>query len=61
MKELPATLLLSPPGFRTLATVIWNAAEGAYWTQAAVASLLLVAVSGMLTWMLVIRRADAVE
>ena len=61
MKELPATLLLSPPGFRTLATVIWNAAEGAYWTQAAVGSLVLVAVSGVLTWMLVIRRSDAVE
>lgn len=61
MKELPATLLLAPPGFRTLATVIWNAAEGAFWSRAAVASLLLIAVSGVLTWMLVIRRADAVE
>lgn len=61
MKELPATLLLAPPGFRTLATVIWNAAEGAFWSEAAIASLVLVAVSGILTWVLVIRRADAVQ
>ena len=27
MKELPATLLLSPIGFDTLATTIWSAAE----------------------------------
>lgn len=61
MKELPATLLLAPPGFRSLATVIWNAAEGAYWSEAAIASLVLVAVSGVLTWTLVIRRSDALQ
>ncbi len=59
MKELPATLLLAPNGFETLATRIWNAATDAFWTDAAIASLVLLALSGGLTWVLVIRRADA--
>ncbi len=59
MKELPATLLLAPNGFETLATRIWNAATDAFWTDAAIASLVLLALSGGLTWALVIRRADA--
>lgn len=60
MKELPATLLLSPNGFQTLATRIWSAASEAYWTDAAIPSLVLLAMSGTLTWVLVIRRSDAV-
>nr|MBA2449412.1 iron ABC transporter permease [Chloroflexota bacterium] len=45
MKELPATLLLAPIGYKTLATSIWGwAAEGRY-AQAAAPSLLLVFVS----------------
>lgn len=59
MKELPATLLLSPNGFDTLATLIWSAASEALWTTAAIPSLLLLAMSGVLTWLLVIRRSDA--
>lgn len=59
MKELPATLLLAPNGFETLATRIWNAATDAFWTDAAVASLVLLVLSGGLTWVLVIRRSDA--
>jgi iron(III) transport system permease protein len=58
MKELPATLLLAPPGFQTLATKIWVAAEESFWADASVASLLLVLVSGILTWLLVIRRGE---
>jgi len=58
MKELPATLLLSPPGFRTLATVIWDAAETGALGRAGVASLVLVAVSAIPTWFLVIRNVD---
>ena len=42
MKELPATLILGPIGFSTLATSIWSAASEAFFAQAAVASLLLV-------------------
>lgn len=59
MKELPATLLLSPAGFQTLATEVWQATESAYFADASVASLLLISLSGFLTWLLVIRRSDA--
>ena len=59
MKELPATLLLAPPGFQTLATRIWADSEGAYLADASMASLVLVLLSGVLTWFLVIRRSDA--
>jgi iron(III) transport system permease protein len=57
-KELPATLLLAPTGFATLATRIWSATEDAFWTDASIMALVLVAVSGLLTWSLVVRRAD---
>lgn len=58
MKELPATLLLSPFGFETLATRMWGATEDGFLAEAGIASLVLVAVSGLLTWTLVVRRAD---
>jgi iron(III) transport system permease protein len=45
MKELPATLLLAPLGFDTLATKLWSSADGAYFAQAAVPGLLLIGVS----------------
>jgi iron(III) transport system permease protein len=56
MKELPATLLLAPIGFETLAIKVWSAAESGLLGQAGVASLLLVAVSAALVWLLTIRR-----
>ncbi len=56
MKELPMTLLLAPAGFPTLATRVWDAAEDAFWADASLASLVLVALSGLLTWLLVVRR-----
>ena len=56
MKELPITLLLAPAGFPTLATRIWTAAEDAFWADASLAALVLVALSGVLTWLLVVRR-----
>jgi iron(III) transport system permease protein len=59
MKELPATLLLAPPGFETLATRIWNATEDAFLADASLAALFLLLVSGVLTWLLVVRRGDA--
>ncbi|HEX2051252.1 MAG TPA: iron ABC transporter permease [Actinomycetota bacterium] len=58
MKELPATLLLAPAGFQTLATEVWAATESAFFADASIAALALVALSGVLTWVLVIRRAD---
>ena len=47
MKELPATLILSPVGFTTLASSIWAAAEEAFFARAAAPALLLVAVSAI--------------
>jgi iron(III) transport system permease protein len=45
MKELPATLLLSPTGFRTLATLAWSAAADGFFAEAAAPALLLVVCS----------------
>lgn len=47
MKELPATLLLSPIGFSTLATEIWSWTEEAFFAQAAPYALVLVLVSSI--------------
>jgi iron(III) transport system permease protein len=45
MKELPATLLLRPIGFETLATEIWKLTQVGAYSRAAVPALLLIAVS----------------
>jgi iron(III) transport system permease protein len=58
MKELPATLLLRPLDVDTLAVHIWDAREAARWADTGVASLVLVAMSGVLTWLLVSRRVE---
>ncbi|MEQ8842934.1 MAG: iron ABC transporter permease [Acidimicrobiales bacterium] len=58
MKELPATKLLAPPGYNTLATRIWSAGESGALAQGALASLALVFVSAVLTWFVVLRRLD---
>jgi iron(III) transport system permease protein len=55
MKELPITILLSPIGFDTLATEIWNATTEAFFTRAALPSLILLAISGAAV-MLMLRR-----
>ncbi|MQG88935.1 MAG: iron ABC transporter permease [SAR202 cluster bacterium] len=47
MKELPATLILSPIGFTTLSTSIWSASSEAMFARTAAAALLLVVVSGI--------------
>jgi iron(III) transport system permease protein len=47
MKELPATLLLAPTGFNTLATRVWSATDDAFFARAAAPALLLVAVSAL--------------
>lgn len=56
-KELPATLLLAPPGFSTLAIEIWQFTELAAFEEAAIFALVLVAISAVLTWFLVVRPA----
>lgn len=55
MKELPATLLLRPTGFETLAVRIWSASSELFYTQASVAALVLVAVSAAPLYVLVAR------
>jgi iron(III) transport system permease protein len=47
MKELPATLLLRPTGFETLATRIWTSASAGLYSRAAVPALLIVLVSAL--------------
>jgi iron(III) transport system permease protein len=47
MKELPATLLLSPLGFRTLSTGVWANISEAFFAQAAAPALLLVLLSSI--------------
>jgi len=52
MKELPATLLLAPTGFDTLATRIWSATEEGFFARAATPALCLVLVSGLSIWII---------
>jgi len=47
MKELPATLILSPAGFHTLASRTWSASSEARFGEAAGPALLLVAISAV--------------
>ncbi|MBW4656140.1 MAG: iron ABC transporter permease [Kaiparowitsia implicata GSE-PSE-MK54-09C] len=49
MKELPATMMLSPIGFRTLAAQIWFATNDASFADAAAASLGILLVCAVLT------------
>lgn len=54
IKELPVTLLLSPIGYDTLATEVWNATRELFWSHAALPALVLFLVAalpmGILTW-----------
>jgi iron(III) transport system permease protein len=52
MKELPATLLLRPTGFETLATRVWTSAAAGLYSRAAVPAILLVAVASLPLWSL---------
>ncbi|GGD52859.1 ABC transporter permease [Lacimicrobium alkaliphilum] len=45
MRELPATLMLGPTGFETLATYLWRVYEAGYFGRAAVPGLLLILMS----------------
>lgn len=56
MKELPITLLLHPIGFDTLSIRIWSASEELAFAQAGLESLVLIAMSAVLTWLLIVRR-----
>jgi iron(III) transport system permease protein len=52
MKELPATLLLGPTGFNTMATRIWDYTAEAFFAQASLPALLLVLVSAAAVWLI---------
>ena len=45
VKELPATLILGPIGFKTLATQVWAASSEAYFAQAAAPALTIIIIS----------------
>ncbi|HIE55269.1 MAG TPA: iron ABC transporter permease [Chromatiaceae bacterium] len=52
MKELPATLILSPSGFNTLAAQVWSNISEALFARAAAPTLLLILLSSIpLAWM----------
>jgi iron(III) transport system permease protein len=53
IKELPATLILAPIGFETLATEIWNATNVGFFERGAVPSLVLLAVSAPSLYLLI--------
>jgi iron(III) transport system permease protein len=55
MKELPATLLLRPTGFETLATRVWSAASEGLYSAAAAPALILVLASALPIGILVLR------
>jgi len=58
MKELPATLLLRPTGFDTLATRVWSWTEEAFFAQAAPFAFLLVLVSSLSVAILLMQERD---
>jgi len=57
MKELPATLLLRPIGFETLATEVWKYTSLASYSRAAPPALLLILVSAPVVYLLAARRS----
>jgi iron(III) transport system permease protein len=61
MKELPATLILAPLGFKTLATGVWSAVSEAFFAQAAAPALLIILMSSLPMAYIILneRRAEA--
>ena len=55
MKELPATLILAPIGFKTLASGLWSAVSEAFFAKAAAPALLLILVSSLPMAILIIK------
>ena len=58
MKELPATLILGPLGFETLATAVWSASSEAFFARAAAPALTLILISSVPMAYLVTRERD---
>ncbi|MFB6070218.1 MAG: ABC transporter permease [Halanaeroarchaeum sp.] len=55
MKELPATLMLHPTGFKTIVTYIWMVQGSGNYGSAAVPALILVAISGLSMFVILAR------
>jgi iron(III) transport system permease protein len=55
MKELPATLILAPLGFKTLAIDVWSAVSEAFFARAAAPALLIVLMSSLPMAVFIIR------
>jgi iron(III) transport system permease protein len=55
MKELPATLLLRPTGFETLAVRVWSATSEGFYTRGALAALVLLVVAAIPLHFFVVR------
>lgn len=58
MKELPATLILAPLGFETLATDIWTQTSFGFYEASAIPALLLLAVAAVPVYLLSERGAQ---
>ncbi|HMN28476.1 MAG TPA: ABC transporter permease subunit, partial [Caldilineaceae bacterium] len=58
MKELPATLLLAPIGFKTLATAVWSAVSEAFFAAAAAPALLIILLSSVPMTILMLREQN---
>ncbi|MET0903675.1 MAG: iron ABC transporter permease [Acidimicrobiales bacterium] len=58
MKELPATLLLAPTGYPTLATQVWSSTSEAFFARAALPALALVLLSALPMAILVMHESD---
>jgi iron(III) transport system permease protein len=61
MKELPATLLLAPIGFETLAVEVWTATTVGAYSSAALPALLLVLLSAPFVYLLTARGRTEVD
>ena len=61
MKELPATLLLRPIGFETLATEVWTATTVGAYSRAAVPALLLIVISAPFAYLLLEQRSEGLD
>jgi iron(III) transport system permease protein len=58
MKELPATLLLAPTGYPTLATQVWSATSEAFFARAAAPAAALVLLSALPLALLIVRESE---
>lgn len=61
VKELPATLLLGPTGFSTLATQIWSATDEAFFARAAAPAMVLLAMSALSIFIVLVQEELQLE